>query len=71
MYTPAHFAQTNPEVLHRILREHPLGTLVRTEEGALDAVPAGYHVAEMKTGLLVLKKDAPAGEKPAETEAAS
>ena len=27
------------------------------KEGALDAVPAGYKVAEMKTGLLVLKKE--------------
>ena len=26
------------------------------KEGALDAVPAGYDVAEMKTGLPVLKK---------------
>jgi hypothetical protein len=26
------------------------------KEGALDAVPAGYTVAEMKTGLPVLKK---------------
>ena len=25
-------------------------------EGALDAVPAGYMVAETKTGMLVLKK---------------
>jgi len=25
--------------------------------GALDAVPAGYNVVEMKTGMLVLKKD--------------
>lgn len=34
------------------------------KEGALDAVPAGYKVAEMKTGLLVLKKEeaAPAAE---------
>jgi hypothetical protein len=24
--------------------------------GALDAVPAGYNVVEMKTGMLVLKK---------------
>ncbi|MBI5935357.1 MAG: hypothetical protein HY867_16770 [Chloroflexi bacterium] len=35
------------------------------KEGALDAVPAGYKVAEMKTGLLVLKKEeaaAPASE---------
>ena len=28
------------------------------KEGALDAVPDGYHVAESKTGLLVLKKNA-------------
>jgi hypothetical protein len=27
------------------------------KEGALDSVPAGYHVAETKTGLLVLKKN--------------
>ena len=27
------------------------------KEGALEAVPEGYHVAEMKTGLLVLKKN--------------
>jgi hypothetical protein len=26
------------------------------KEGALDAVPAGYNVVEMKTGLPVLKK---------------
>ena len=33
---------------------------------ALDAVPAGYKVVEMKTGMLVLKKDQPAAEKAAE-----
>lgn len=38
------------------------------KEGALDAVPEGYSVAEMKTGLLVLKKNVAEGEaKPAET----
>lgn len=30
------------------------------KEGALDAVPAGYTVAETKTGMLVLKKIQPA-----------
>ena len=34
------------------------------EGEALDAVPAGYTVAEMKTGMLVLKK---AGEATSET----
>ena len=33
---------------------------------ALDAVPAGYTVVEMKTGMLVLKKVQPAAEKSAE-----
>ena len=38
------------------------------KEGALDAVPAGYNVVEMKTGMLVLKKDQPAETpKPAES----
>lgn len=33
--------------------------------GALDAVPAGYNVVEMKTGMLVLKKvAAPVAEAP-------
>ena len=40
------------------------------KDGALDAVPAGYNVVEMKTGMLVLKKvqaEAPAAA-PANTE---
>ena len=38
------------------------------KESALDAVPAGYTVVEMKTGMLVLKKvqAAPAAGTPAE-----
>jgi hypothetical protein len=42
------------------------------KEGALDAVPAGYTVTEMKTGMLVLKKNAAEGEaKSAEKSEAS
>ena len=42
------------------------------KEGALDAVPAGYSVNEMKTGMLVLKRIPAEGEaKPAETTPAS
>lgn len=40
------------------------------KEGALDAVPAGYNVVEMKTGMLVLKRmqaEAPAPEIPSES----
>ena len=38
------------------------------KNGALEAVPAGYNVVEMKTGMLVLKKAqaAPAAEAPAQ-----
>lgn len=37
------------------------------KEGVLDAIPAGYNVVEMKTGMLVLKKiqaEAPAASEP-------
>ena len=37
MYIPAHFAETRPEQLHRILHAHPLGTLVTHGEAGLDA----------------------------------
>ena len=38
------------------------------ETGALEAVPAGYNVVEMKTGMLVLKRiqAEPAAQAPAE-----
>jgi hypothetical protein len=41
------------------------------KQGALDAVPAGYNVVEMKTGMLVLKKvqAEPKAEAPAENQA--
>ena len=35
------------------------------KDNALDAVPEGYDVVEMKTGMLVLKKKQPAAEAPA------
>ncbi len=40
------------------------------KENALEALPAGYNVVEMKTGMLVLKKiqAAPAAETPAEPQ---
>lgn len=37
MYIPAHFAVADPAVLHRIIREHPLGMLVRQGGDGLDA----------------------------------
>ena len=37
MYTPAHFAETRPEVLHTLIAAHPLGTLVTLGSAGLDA----------------------------------
>ncbi|MCO5118308.1 MAG: FMN-binding negative transcriptional regulator [Burkholderiaceae bacterium] len=37
MYIPDHFAETRPEELARIIREHPLGMLVTQDAEGLDA----------------------------------
>jgi transcriptional regulator len=37
MYLPAHFAETRPAELHRLLAAHPLGTLVTHGPDGLDA----------------------------------
>jgi transcriptional regulator len=54
MYTPAHFAETRPEVLHRILRDHPLGALVHAGPEGLDAdhVPFEFNPAAGPLGTL-------------------
>lgn len=37
MYIPTHFAESRPETLHRIIREHPLGVLITHGDNGLDA----------------------------------
>lgn len=37
MYLPQHFAESRPAELHRIIREHPFGTLVTQSAQGLDA----------------------------------
>lgn len=37
MYCPAHFAESQPEMLHALMREHPLATLVTMGESGLNA----------------------------------
>ena len=37
MYIPAHFAENRPDQLQRVIREHPLGTLVTHTADGLDA----------------------------------
>lgn len=45
MYIPQHFAQLQPEQLHRVIRTHPLGVLVTSGAGGLDAdhIPFEFH----------------------------
>ena len=54
MYIPAHFAITRPDELHRIVREHPLGTLVRQGPHGLDAdhIPFEFDPGVGALGLL-------------------
>jgi transcriptional regulator len=54
MYIPSHFAITDPEALRRIIREHPLGTLVTHGQDGLDAdhVPFEFDPAVGPLGTL-------------------
>jgi transcriptional regulator len=54
MYIPAHFAITQPEALHRIIREHPLGALVTPGPAGLEAdhVPFEFDPATGPLGTL-------------------
>jgi transcriptional regulator len=54
MYIPPHFAQAKPEELHRILRDHPLGTIVRSGPEGLDAdhIPFEFDPAAGPLGKL-------------------
>jgi transcriptional regulator len=54
MYIPPHFAETRPEELHRIMREHPLGMLVHHGDDGLDAdhVPFEFDASVGAHGTL-------------------
>ena len=55
MYVPPHFAESRPEELHRIIREHPLGVLItRDAEETLDAnhIPFEFDPTVGQYGLL-------------------
>ena len=55
MYMPQHFAETRPEDIHRIIHEHPLGTLVTQGADGLDAdhIPFEFEPAEGTHGVLL------------------
>ena len=55
MYLPPHFAETRPEELHRIIREHPLGVLVTHSGSGLDAnhIPFEFDPDQGPQGTLL------------------
>ena len=54
MYIPPHFAETRPEVIHRIIREHPLGMIVHHGSDGFDAdhIPFEFDPGAGALGLL-------------------
>lgn len=52
MYTPAHFAEERPEILHALIASHPLGTLVTLTSAGLDAnlIPFEFDPAPTPAG---------------------
>ena len=54
MYVPKHFEETRPEELARIIRAHPLGMLVTSGAGGLDAnhIPFEFDPAVGSHGVL-------------------
>lgn len=44
MYTPAHFEETRPEVMHGLITAHPLGTLVTLTPAGLEANPIPFDL---------------------------
>jgi len=54
MYIPSHFATTQPDALHRLLRAHPLGILVTHTPAGLDAnhIPFEFDPARGALGTL-------------------
>lgn len=55
MYIPAHFAETRPEELQRIMRAHPLGMLVTHGSTGLDAdhIPFEFDAGAGTHGALI------------------
>ena len=42
MYLPIHFEQTRPELLHELVRQHPLGLLITLADAGLQANPIPF-----------------------------
>jgi transcriptional regulator len=55
MYLPAHFDEPRPEVLHRLIADHPFGTLVTAGEAGLDAEHLPFELAASEGPLGTLR----------------
>jgi len=54
MYVPAHFAESRPEVLHDLIRRHPLGILVTHGADGLDANHIPFELTAPSGSLGIL-----------------
>ena len=56
MYMPRHFEETRPEVLHELVRSHPLGLLITQDADAgLSANPVPFLLEHDEAGRAVLR----------------
>ncbi len=55
MYCPAHFAESRPEVLHALMREYPLATLVTMGDDGLNADHIPLQLETAADGALTLR----------------
>jgi len=44
MYLPTHFAEQRPEVLHKLIEDHPLGLLITLNDAGLQANPVPFFL---------------------------
>lgn len=54
MYTPRHFEETRPQVLHSLIRQYPLATIVTYVDGELNAnhIPLLHSADPVSHGVL-------------------
>ena len=55
MYQPPHFREERPEVMHALIRAHPLGLLICVGDKGPVANPVPFHLSVDEAGTTVLK----------------
>jgi transcriptional regulator len=55
MYTPKHFNEERPELLHQLVRDHPLGLLITLGDQGLEANPIPFLLDVDANGQAVLR----------------